>query len=540
MSRQHFWVIYALVFLCSNSLESTRARDVFVSIGGGPDPVNNQVSLEKNVEYFSRVLADNHPRPLDHRTLFADGSASQPDLQYIDDFAESSPAMKWMCRIIGDEYWISLRYRNHHPIAQEGPADKQHLDELMRQLADELGDGDRLVLYVTAHGGPANSDDYAYDDDEARLIASEHPRDTSIILWGDEELRASEFTDWLDRFAPNVQVMVVMVQCYSGGFAEIVFREGNRKFGLSERPRCGFFSQRHDRASAGCTPAIDEANYQEYSSYFWAALDGRSRDGTDLIQADYDKDGRVSMAEAHAYAMITCDTIDVPMRTSDVVLRKYSKFETEPIEVESPGFVRSIFGGLLSRTDAPDVATKTNSLDRSIDEILSLARADQIEIITKLASMLELTGDLSVRRIQRQRKKLTERIEKKYSAVADLSDSEATLIEEVRRSLNQANPEFREQGFSPIITEWTSTRGDEFVKLIESFEESQSLVHVQTQISSLTNEIESLERREAKLERLVLTLQNVLLEMNLPNVADEPTIERFQKLLELENSSLWP
>ena len=94
MSRQQLCVIFAIVFLCSNSLVSVLARDVFVTVGGGPDPENNQVSLEKNVEYFSRVLADNHPRPLDHRVLFADGSASQPDLQYIDDAADSSPAMK--------------------------------------------------------------------------------------------------------------------------------------------------------------------------------------------------------------------------------------------------------------------------------------------------------------------------------------------------------------------------------------------------------------------------------------------------------------
>ena len=169
-----------------------------------------------------------------------------------------------------------------------------------------------------------------------------------------------------------------------------------------------------------------------------------------------------------------------------------------------------------------------------------LARADQSEVITQLASILELPRDLSVRRLQRQRKKLTERIETKYSVITDLSDSEATLIEEIRRSLNQANPEFREHGFSPIITQWTSTRSDEFVKLIESLEESQSLVHVQSKIADLTNEIDELERREAKFERLVLTLQNVLLEVNLPNVADEPTVVRLKKLLELENSSLWP
>jgi hypothetical protein len=539
MSRSNTRLVVTALCFCICGSEPICGRDVFVTVGGGPDPASNQVSLEKNVEYVSQVLANNYPSPLDHRILFADGSASDPDTQFIDDTVEPSPAMKWMCRIIGEEDWISLRYRNSHLTTEASPANKQRLNQLMQELAEELGQGDRLVLYVAAHGGPAHLDELNDDDAEANPETSEHARDTSIVLWGDEELRASEFTDWLDRFSPDVDVLVVMVQCYSGGFAEIVFQESDRRFGLSERPRCGFFSQRHDRASAGCTPAIDEADYQEYSSFFWAALNARSRSSNEAVQADYDKDGRVSMAEAHAYAMITCNTIDVPLKTSDVVLRKYSKLEVEPAESEPPNLMTSVLGGWFSDSNATDNHSKATSLDRSIDELLSLSSADQREVIVQLASTLELTQDRSLRQIQRQRRKLTTRIDNKYSELTELSNSETTLIAEIRRSLNRANPEFREQGFSPIITEWTSVRSDEFVELIESFEESKSLVQVQSQMESLTNLIDELERREAKLERLILTLQNVLLQANLVKVADEATVERIQNLLELENSAFW-
>ena len=40
---------------------------------------------------------------------------------------------------------------------------------------------------------------------------------------------------------------------------------------------------------------------------------------------DYDKDGRTSLAEAHAYVLINSDTIDIPVCTSDVLLRQFSK-----------------------------------------------------------------------------------------------------------------------------------------------------------------------------------------------------------------------
>ena len=90
---------------------------------------------------------------------------------------------------------------------------------------------------------------------------------------------ASEFSDWLSDFRPDVNVVLVMVQCHSGGFAHTIFEQANASQALALHARCGFFSQVHDRAAAGCTPDVDEADYQEYSSFFWAALAGRTRAG---------------------------------------------------------------------------------------------------------------------------------------------------------------------------------------------------------------------------------------------------------------------
>ena len=63
---------------------------------------------------------------------------------------------------------------------------------------------------------------------------------------------------------------------------------------MSGANRCGFFATVHDRKAAGCTADIDEANYQEYSTYFFAALRGKTRTGTPITPPDYDGDGRVS------------------------------------------------------------------------------------------------------------------------------------------------------------------------------------------------------------------------------------------------------
>ncbi len=43
---------------------------------------------------------------------------------------------------------------------------------------------------------------------------------------------------------------------------------------------------------------------REYSSYFWGAILGQTRSGKQVLDADVDKNGQVSLGEAHAYAVV--------------------------------------------------------------------------------------------------------------------------------------------------------------------------------------------------------------------------------------------
>ena len=54
-----------------------------------------------------------------------------------------------------------------------------------------------------------------------------------MYLWQDKNLRVSEFVKELDKLPTEVPVTVVMVQCYSGGFANIIFNEGDANKGLT-------------------------------------------------------------------------------------------------------------------------------------------------------------------------------------------------------------------------------------------------------------------------------------------------------------------
>jgi hypothetical protein len=90
-----------------------------------------------------------------------------------------------------------------------------------------------------------------------------------------------------------------------GRVRNVLFEGGDPKGALTERPLCGFFAATRERMAAGCTPEVNEAEYHDFTSYFFAALSGRDRTGKAVPAPDYDKDGSVGMHEAFAYATST-------------------------------------------------------------------------------------------------------------------------------------------------------------------------------------------------------------------------------------------
>src|SRR5205823_7178857 len=117
-------------------------------------------------------------------------------------------------------------------------------------------------------------------------------------------------------------VTLVMVQCFSGAFGNLVFTNGDPQAAPVQRTIAGFFAAPQDRMAAGCTSEVNEAEYHDFTSYFFAALTGRDRVGRRVSGADYNHDGRVGMDEAFAYSLIHDASIDVPVCTSDIYLRQ--------------------------------------------------------------------------------------------------------------------------------------------------------------------------------------------------------------------------
>jgi hypothetical protein len=273
-------------------------------VGGGPTPENNQVSIESNVRYVFRLL----PPGSECSVLFADGDRKNETVLY-EQTTEKLPANERLLALIleGPEAANSVqrKYRTPSLPQLDGAARKKDVAAAFERLQIDPRTGP-ILLYFTGHGSRAkdgNLDNNLYD------------------LWG-ESLSVRELARHIADLPCACPITLVMVQCYSGAFGNLLFEEGNPQGAPVERDIVGFFATIKERPAAGCTPELNEREYHDFTSYFFAALTGRDRVGRKVTGADYNRDGRVGMDEAFCYTLIHDPSIDIPVCTSDIYLRR--------------------------------------------------------------------------------------------------------------------------------------------------------------------------------------------------------------------------
>ncbi|MBX7165768.1 MAG: hypothetical protein K1X74_05415 [Pirellulales bacterium] len=484
--------LLALLALCG---QTARAAQYFLTIGGGYSPSGNQVSLERNVLYFQRLLAEQGLAAAPHEVFFADGDDPARDLQFVDPGFHVPAANLLLAQLAGEEEGLELQYRNHDlPGAQHG-ATRANIERWFGDVGQQLTATDRLVVYLTGHGGKGSSGE-----------------NSLFHLWNGERMTVKEFTAQLDRVPPEVPVVLVMVQCYSGGFANVIFQGGDPAQGVSPARRCGFFATVYDRVAAGCTPDIREEDYQEYSTAFWAALGGRTRAGEPIDLPDFDGDGHVSFTEAHAYALIQSPTIDISVKTSDALLRAFSKLKSDEhadlLTAEAPC-------DELLATAAPAERTAIERLSSQLD----LTAANRHEAAERLAS--EITAER--RRVDGQKRKV--------------SGEYQQLRTQLRRFVEHRWPEL-ENPYHPVVCGLLQDHGAELTAAIDDQPEASKFRELHDEIARLGEQSLDLQRRWARCQRLMRVLENVALAANLPKVATPEQQQRYQALLACESSWL--
>jgi len=257
-------------------------------IGGGPDRAHNQVAIESNVRYVGRLL----PATTSYRVLFTDGNLQSDTVQFQGEGR-------------------SLVYRAPDlPRLDAGtdlPAVRTALSATV--AASRASHAADVVLYFTGHGAGDRPSNFA---------------NNWFALWNGGRFTVRELAASIEAFPADTPVTLIMVQCYSGAFGNVQFQGGDPQGAVLERNLAGFFAALPDRTAAGCTPAINEANYRDFTSYFFAALTGEDRMGRPVSGADFNGDARVGMDEAFAWSLVHDDSIDTPVCTSDTFVRRFA------------------------------------------------------------------------------------------------------------------------------------------------------------------------------------------------------------------------
>lgn len=135
---------------------------------------------------------------------------------------------------IGPPYTNDIQY----------PAYESSIESTFQTLASELGSDDQLLVYVTDHGDAQNR----------------------IILWGNETITTTELDAMLDPINA-AEIVVVMEQCYSGGF---ITNNNN----ITDPHRVIHTAANADEYS-WAELWISNVNYDEFVFYWTAAARGR-------------------------------------------------------------------------------------------------------------------------------------------------------------------------------------------------------------------------------------------------------------------------
>ncbi len=552
MCRHPLKALLLATSLLSLPSTSLRADDYLLTIGGGPVPSGNQLSLENNVRYLQRVLEHLKLTGIKQTILFSDGGDPQRDLQF-EGVRDPDDLRMLIAEMIGPSNGTKFDYRSSSLPVVDGPATPDAIDQNIKDLSKQLSEPDRLLIYFTGHGGrprgsqstgfrgrrppveerPAtttddnetdNSDSKDEEDkkDEPQEEPQRRPPESNtssqrrdfanniMHLWDGKDLSVTEWTQKLDEIPTDVPVVVIMVQCYSGGFGNFVFKGGDPANGLADQPRCGFFSTIPERVAAGCTPRVNEADYREYSSYFFEAICGQSRTGLEVELPDYNNDGSTSFLDAHTYTVLNANTIDIPVRSSDIYLRQFSK------------------------TDGDFVLLTPHS---PINEILAIASPYERAVIEGLSQKFDLTGDDRAKEVEEalkkcrdEKQKIDTEIRRKRVTVSNAKRDISTLLRKVWPEL--ATPWHPEN--ARLLTE----HADEIRDTITKHERYQELQTANEELKTLNDESEQKELQIVKLERLNYWLETVSLAANLPLIAGEEKYEGYSRLVKLESSQL--
>ncbi len=443
------------------------AEDLNVIVfGGGWGPEGTQLSIEAHVQELARALRAQKPV-----VLFADGDPKTRSVQV------QSPVLDQAGAILGT---LFDRRDNLHVLYRPSRAGA-HASASKKGLVDTLRSvvrGKKTVVFGAGHGAPA------YDEQGA-----------SLELWGsDSRLEVQELAKTLDKLGLQQPLAMVLGHCHSGAFTDLMYEGGDSKKGLAKPTRCVHAAVPGDREAAGCTPDIEDPSARAYLSVIARALREKHR-------SDFNHDGTISLDEAHAFAKIYDQTIDVPVSSSEQWL-------AQELKNGAPKLKKASLKRLIRRARPSERAV----LEQLLPAALRKSTPRQVE--KKLAHLRDASEEVQ--------KKMDERLEAWQKARRLLLDKTLARFPELVNPYHHESRRLLSSGIERVLG------------FVVQQNELAELRSIDSQLDLLAQERLTLTKKASRLERWLRTAQGVANEARFRSRRRRRKTKMLEALLECE------
>ncbi len=316
-SSYSFRSVLSCLITCSLCYLPTAVANQAILIGGGDNLNSTPEQVEQNVAWVQEVLGKND---LSVSTFFTDGDQSAADVFYrydnndanetgdtkeLNEFDLYAQAMEPLARVYGEQHLNSLRTRSNSIENVTGSTVASDLSISIAKLLRENSDKSNLLIF----------------NGRGKASVGANAQST-IALWNNTQMSVAELHSLLNN--SQTPTRFVMTQCQSGGFHRLAYKDPSQGLTLAQNKRCGFTASTAYSESEVCGEFVNNSDYRDYSTYFFAALDGYDRYGEILaLDPDRDQDGRVTLREAHFYSMQEAHSVDLSSSTSEDFLTQW-------------------------------------------------------------------------------------------------------------------------------------------------------------------------------------------------------------------------
>ncbi|MCB9642868.1 MAG: redoxin domain-containing protein [Myxococcales bacterium] len=278
-----------------------------VLLNGGGQPDSNYFSHHLFLEMLHELLPLRGLNSSRLTVFSTDGDSPDPDRMLV-----NNVPFAWLYEGLNEHQMImpaviqntSMKGQKLHP------AKRRDLGRWFRRYAREIKRREKpstLFLFVTDHGTKGKG-----------------PLGNKIELWR-ESINVGQLRDVMRPLGKKNRVVTVMSQCYSGGFANLLYDGPGRVHGN----RCGFFSTIATREAYGCFPETARSSRVGHAYRMIHAMQTAQ-----------------TFAEAHRQTLLTDEAPDVPLATSDVyledILRRRARQKKRRISQEVDRWLRQV------------------------------------------------------------------------------------------------------------------------------------------------------------------------------------------------------